>query len=223
MQCLTNSGLTWIKFGRCTKLSKKKIQIAFAIVLVILSVVSTFIEDKIIYNIILAVIVPSFVLTIISFIDEIIERCEINSKALSESCFKFSEEQLDKAKQQALEAGEANPDFLKGFHATLDICKSMHQSGVGYSATKEFFEKCRAVLSNFSIVGYVLLFLSLIFSPYIVDWLSGINLNCLTLWSLTILYCNIELKPELAGKILSVIARRFLKKAKEKEQSETKE
>ena len=199
---------------------KKKIQIAFAVVLVILSIASTFIEDQIMYNIILAVIVPSFVLTIISFIDEIIERCEINSKALSESCFKFSEEQLEKAKQQALEADEANSDFLKGFHATLDICKSMHLSGAGYSDAKEFFEKCRSALSNLSIIGYVLLFLSLIFSPYIVDWLSGINLNCLTLWSLTILYCNIELKPELAGKLLSVIARHFLKRAKEKEKVE---
>ena len=203
-------------------MNKKTIQIAFAIVLVILSVASTFIDGNIMYNIILAVIVPSFVLTIISFIDEIIESCEINSNALSESCLEFSKEHLEEAKQQALEADGKDPSFSQKFNATLDLCKLMQRNSEGYSDAKDFFVKCRHALWVSSIIGYVFLFLSLIFSPYIVNWLSSINLNCLTLWSLTILFLSVELKPELAKKTFGLIAKHFLKKNREKDIIEEK-
>lgn len=192
----------------------KTTQIAFAIVLLILSVVSTIMDDEIITNIIFSVVVPSFILSLISFIDEIMELCEQAANDLSKNCFELSSKHLEIAKKQAVENNGTDPNFLNTFHAILDLSQSIHASGDSYSAAKAIFEKYRNILWKSSVVGYVLLFLSLIFSPYITERLPKINLDCLTLWSLAMFYISLEFKPWLAKKIVIGVAQRIKKKQK---------
>lgn len=192
----------------------KTTQIAFAIVLLILSVASTITDGKIITNIIFSVVVPSFILSVISFIDEIMELCEQAASEISKNCFELSDKQLEIAKNQAVETNGTDPNFLKTFHAILDLSQSIHASGNSYSAAKAIFEKYRNILWKSSVVGYVILFLSLIFSPYITEWLPQINLDCLTLWSLAMFYISLEFKPWLAKKIVIGVAQKIKKKQK---------
>ena len=84
----------------------KTTQIAFAIVLLILSVASTITDGKIITNIIFSVVVPSFILSVISFIDEIMELCEQAASEISKNCFELSDKQLEIAKNQAVETAQ---------------------------------------------------------------------------------------------------------------------
>ena len=52
-------------------MKKKGIQVAFAIALVFISIIATFWKSEVLENIIYAVVIPSFLLSIISFVAEI--------------------------------------------------------------------------------------------------------------------------------------------------------
>ena len=195
-------------------MKNKTTQIAFVLVLLGLSLASTFMKGELIANVTFSVVAPSFILSLISFFDEIIERCEYASNELSKSCFELSNKHLELAKQQALNTDGTDPNFSTAFHTILDISQSVHSSGLGYSAATTFFEKFRNILWGFNVLGYVSLFASLILSPYFIDWFSHINLNCLTLWSLTILYFSQEFKSWFAKILVLWITRRIIKKQK---------
>ena len=56
-------------------MTKKGIQVAFAITLIIISIIATIWQTELLGNIIYAVVIPSFLLSIISFVAEIAEKC----------------------------------------------------------------------------------------------------------------------------------------------------
>ena len=72
--------------------------------------------------------------------------------------------------------------------------------------------KCQSLLKYIRLFVYVLLFMSMILSPYIARALANMNLNCITLWSLTILYIDSELKHEITAKSFNMLVKHFVKK-----------
>jgi len=84
---------------------------------------------------------------------------------------------------------------------------------------QKFCFHCKKICSYITTVGYVLLFLSLSLSPYIAVWLSSVDLNCITLWSLAFLYVSLELKDEMREWLFRFLHKRFTKKAKAKEEA----
>lgn len=191
---------------------KKTIQIAFAITLLILSVASTIREILILSNIILAIIVPSFVLTVISFFNEIIEYCERCLGAVAKSCRDYSKEQLEKTKQIIVSSEKKTDKDWEAIHTMLTHCEEIGKDSEGYYAAQDFCTKCKKTLDCCNVVAYVFLFLSLILSSYFVELFSGISLDSLTLWSLTILYFSNELKSEICTKTFSITAKHYLRK-----------
>jgi len=55
------------------------------------------------------------------------------------------------------------------------------------------------------VFSYALFFLSIILAPQIILLFENVNVNCISLWSLTILFVNNELKPELCEFIFTKI------------------
>ena len=78
------------------------------------------------------------------------------------------------------------------------------------------FIKSKKIFDKIIFVGYTLLFVSLIFSPYFHGWISNINLNSLTLWSLTLLYITLELKAEFIARTYDFVYKICKKRKKQK-------
>ena len=210
-------------------MKKKGIQVAFAITLVIISITATFWKSELLGNIIYAVVIPSFLLSIISFIAEIAERCESNAKEGST----LAEENADLADNLAEKLAEdyekesfycsyAAEQRLKEIEEQYKKSIEQYKVACAYKDVRIFFLRCKSVCQTVSIVGYVLLFLSLILSPYVVKLLSVLDLNCITLWSLTILYFTLELKSEICAKIFDVLYKKGLKKINKKAKNREK-
>lgn len=188
---------------------KKKIQIAFAISLVFLSAVSTFVNTELFSNIVLGIAIPSFLLTVISFLDSIIAKCKGNSAEFADvlrriadaelwiSEHSSSESQTAENTQQISEESKSSPAHAKEY--------------IAYETMRSTMEKYQTILEYATLVSYVMLFLSLILSPYLVRLLSKVNLNFITLWSLTILYVDAELKYEVTSKSFDLLVRHFVK------------
>lgn len=189
---------------------KKGVQIAFAITLVILSIMATCINAELLSNIVLGIVIPSFLLTIISFIEAIISKCKTNAVDIAKTygeCadlhFKLTKELLNKpqSEENIQKIEEEQKEGTQKLHECLD-----------YIAMAEAMKKFLSFLKYANLIAYVLLFLSMILSPYIVRILAKINLNCITLWSLTIFYVDIELKSEMTAKIFSLFCKHYSKK-----------
>ena len=197
---------------------KKTVQIAFALTLLILSIISTIKKIPILNDIILAIIVPSFILTVISFVNEIIENCEQCLGAVAESCNDYSKEQIEKIKRTLVSKGQKTDEEWKDIRAMLNHCEAIGKDSVGYYEARDFCTKCKRILQYCNLFAYIFLFLSLILSSFFVKLFAGISLDSLTMWSLTILYFSNELKSELCTKIFSITARHYLKKQEKAEQ-----
>lgn len=198
-------------------MSKKVIQIAFAITLVIISMIGTIWQTELLGNIIYAVVIPSFILSVISFVGEIAEKCEQNSSRIGKLASENAvlSEKLVEEKKKSYDNGSYHLPYVEGLvpNDILDQQQKTieyYKDATAYTKAHTFFLKCQLVCNKISIVGYVLLFLSLILSPYVVKLLSLIDLNCITLWSLTLLYLTMELKSEICAKVFSIILKRFL-------------
>lgn len=195
---------------------KKSVQIAFAITLVILSILATCINAELLSNIVLGIVIPSFLLTIISFIEAIISKCKTNAvdfaktyRECADLHFKLTKELLEKpqSKENAQKIEEEQNEAEQKLHECFD-----------YIAMAEAMNKLLSFLKYANLIAYILLFLSMILSPYIVRILAKINLNCITLWSLTILYVDIELKTEMTAKMFTLFFKHYSKKSsKQKE------
>ena len=199
-------------------MKKKGIQVAFAITLVLISIIATFWKSELLGNIIYAVVIPSFLLSIISFVAEIAEMCEGNAKKGST----LAEENADLANNLAEELAEnhekenfycpyAAEQTLKEIEEQYKKSIEQYKAACAYKDVRIFFLRCKSVCQSISVVGYVLLFLSLILSPYAVKLISALDLNCITLWSLTILYFTLELKSEICAKIFDILYKKGLK------------
>ena len=170
------------------------------------------IHSEVFGNIIAAIIIPSFLLTLISFVDTVIAKCKLNAEAIAKVFQENGELHAKKSEEMIADKAYQTEEEIKKIKLELDVTNHSYESALSYSELKDFFERCQKVLSKVNLATYTLLFLSMVLSPYIVKFLSGIELNCLTLWSLTVLYVDTELKPELCAKCFAFLAQRHLKK-----------
>lgn len=186
---------------------QKGVQIAFAITLVVLSIVSMIWRSNMMEDIVYAVVIPSFILTVISFASDISSECEKNAQELAESSeklFELSQKmvnlKMEKYKYGCFEGVPFVEDLVPKEIVDDQVEGLKHvKEANAYRLTQIIFAKSKRFCDRFSIVGYVALFLSLCLSPVIMSWLSAINLNCITLWSLSVLYITIELKADICN------------------------
>lgn len=197
--------------------NKKTIQVAFALTLLLLSIISIFNYSEVFDNIVRAVVIPSFFLSLISFINGIIAQCRTNAAAIAK-VYAENGELHAKRGEELRSLTEHTEESM--YELTMEVNASVERlkSALSYSQMDKSCEKVISVLTFCNIAAYTLLFLSMVLSPYIVSLLSDINLNCLTLWSLTILYFDTELKQDLCAKCFSLIARHYLKQEEAAEQ-----
>ena len=200
---------------------KKGVQIAFALALGILSVISTIWPEGHMESIVYAVVLPSFILSIISFVSEIAEKCEADSEklyGLSNKCADLSKAKVETDLRTNAQGMGAEIDVEKlitpEINSELEKTNQYLSDAVGYQKTQYFFLKCKQVCDKIMVGGYVVLFLSLALSPYITQWLSGIDLNCITMWSLTLLYITLELKSDICATIFLWLSKLYIKKTK---------
>lgn len=190
---------------------KKTIEIAFGCSLFILSVVASIVESDLFSSIIYSIVIPSFLLTITSFINKIIEQCRTNSAAIAK-VFAENGALHSKKGEAILSLDKITSKDAQELEKEIFASTESLKSAVSYQQMETFFGRTIKVLSVANVVIYTLLFLSMILSPYIMQWLANVNLNCITLWSLTILYIDSELGKELCTFCFSSIARLFIGK-----------
>lgn len=199
---------------------KKTVQIAFAFTLVILSILSMVIHVEIFRNIIAAIIIPSFLLSLISFIDTIIVKCKLTTEAILKEFHESEGLNIIKGEDKIAGKTFQTEDEIRRLKHELDIITNSNESALGYSELTVFLEICQEVLEKINLATYTLLFIAMVLSPYIVKLLSSVDLNCLTLWSLTVLYVNTELQSELSVQCFKLIARHHLKRREKRRRKE---
>lgn len=187
---------------------KKTVQVAFGISLLVLSVIGTVWPSETIGSIIYAIILPSFIFSIISFVSEISEACGEIAHSTFEKAYKTASQSHDKVQKdmEAYEAGEYktpySPDIVPNeiYNELVKSTELMKVSAITQEM-KAIFDKYKKRCDKVNLGCYVFLFLSLMFSSQIAEWISYIDLNCISLWSLTLLYFTLELKAEIREKI----------------------
>lgn len=198
---------------------KKGVEIAFAIALIILSIIGTIFPTELTKDIIYAIVIPSFILSIISFISDISALCEQDAKRVSDLEKKVSDEALEVAdiKLELYHQGKYKLPFVEGV-VPKEIYEYKEKS-LAYlkkaTISKDvqvFCIKCKKMCNKLIVGGYVALFLSLFLSPYIAKLLSVVDLNCITLWSLALLYITLELKSECCNWLFNFLYNRYTKK-----------
>ncbi len=206
---------------------KKIVEKAFAITLIILSLIATFLQIEVIGDMIYAIIIPSFVLSLISFVAEISVKCETDSKELADLAYKLSDLEQKKVDGdiESYKKGEYKTPFSDGiipdeiYQQQIESNKHMKEAN-NYLRTSIFCIKCGKICDKLMMFGYVLLFVSLCLSSIFIRWLSLVDLNCITLWSLTLLYFTIELKTECCNKLVTFLYKMYSKKSKKTEDEE---
>ena len=109
------------------------------------------------------------------------------------------------------------------YNAKIDSVHFLEKSLVSKDV-QIFCVKCKNVCSKITTAGYVLLILSLSLSPYIAKWLSVVDLNCITMWSLTLLYITLELKTDVCAWVFNkLLAKSEKKRSKNNPIEETDE
>lgn len=193
---------------------KKGVEIAFAVTLVILAIIATVFPSEITESITCAVICPSFILTVISFVSDIMKSCESSAEKLGADASELADitNQVAIAKEQNYSAGVGAIPYTEGVIPKEIYDKKKEsfdylKTSVEYAKSQIFFIQCRRVCNVVIVAGYILLFLSLCLSPIIATWLLKINLGSITLWSLAVLYVTLELKEEICKAVF-----RFLHK-----------
>lgn len=210
----------------------KTVQRAFAIALVILSGICTVRpEAELMSSIVYAVVIPSFILSLISFVTEISEHCEKEAENLSSLEKKVSDsvEEYARERLKQYEEGTHEQPYDKDkvpidiYNAKIDSVHFLEKSLVSKDV-QIFCVKCKNVCSKITTAGYVLLILSLSLSPYIAKWLSAVDLNCITMWSLTLLYITLELKTDVCAWVFNkLLAKSEKKRSKNNSIEETDE
>jgi t-SNARE complex subunit (syntaxin) len=213
-----------INFHLAVNYMKKTIEISFAITLIFISILATFIQSGIFQSIIYAVIIPSFLLSIISFITELEEKCEQYAKSFKDSLIQISNAQsgLAEIHLKQYEAGNADLPYIsthvpKNIYEMLKNSTGHMNKAVQYANIQVFCAKLKKILQVLNMMAYTFLFISLILSPYISVGLSNVNVNCITLWSLTLLFLALELKNTCAEYSFSALVKIFVKKEISKE------
>ena len=201
---------------------RKGFQISFAISLLVLSVICTIWRNEVLNGVIYAVVIPSFVLSIISFVLEVSDYCKNYAEkitSLSKENMELSDD-LYNHKLEEYKAGKSDVKYVEGYIPT-ELAEEHRAEKFKYATNimasqdvKIFFLGCQKVCSIIAIVGYVLLILSLSLSYYVIMILSAIDLNCITLWSMALLYFTMELKTEVCNWVFDLLYRKYTKKNK---------
>jgi len=188
----------------------------------LLAVISTIWPAGHMKNIVYAVVLPSFILSLVSFVSEIAEKSESDGERLTklvDECAELSEETAKTTMRGNVAGNNGVFDLEKVITPEVnDEFERTNQylvEAVGYRKAQIFCFRCKMICDKIMVGGYVVLFLSLTLSPYIAQWLSFINLNCLTMWSLVLLYVTLELKSEICSKVFLGLSKKYIAKAKE--------
>ena len=221
--------------NRCEVFNMKKgVQIAFAIALVILAIICTaYPEADLMASIVYAVVVPSFILSVISFVAEISDICEAKAGNRAKTARETAElaEEVVQLGMENYRAGIHEVPYVEGrvptkLIETQEKCAEFYGMASASMDVRTFFVRLKRKCDIIAIGGYVILFLSLSLSPYIARWLSAVNLNCITLWSLALLYITLELKTEICERIFEWLynrAKKRVDKSVEEHQREQEE
>jgi len=201
---------------------KKGVQIAFAIALATLAIISMFCSTGHMATIIYAVALPSFILSIVSFFADIAEKCDSEGEKLHEASNKSSELSKELATQKIKTNVLCNDGvydekvvITPAVEKHLEDASRYMVEALGYNRARIFFLRCKIWCDRLMVGGYAVLFLSLALSPYVTQWLSVIDLNCITLWSLLLLYVTLEFKSTICSKVFLGLSKRYIKKVNE--------
>lgn len=205
---------------------KKKIQWAFGITLLILSVIGT-IKPIATGGIVYSIIFPSFMFSIISFVSEISEACSGIAHDTFEKAYKTANQSHDKVQKDlaAYEAGEYNIPYItdavpKEIYNELLKSKDFLRASAISQEMSIIFDRCIKRCDIVTLICYVLLFMSLIFATNIARWLAWVDLNCISLWSLTLLFFTLELKEEIRKKVYMYILKKAEKNVDKKKHAQ---
>ena len=202
---------------------KKCVEKAFACALIVVSIIGSFLQTELIDSIVYVIIIPSFILSLVSFFSELSIKCHDNAKKAAELAENLSNLEQESVERDlnSYENGECGTEYFdeyipaKIYQMQKDSVEHL-KLAVIYTDMKIFFIKSKKIFDKMIFVGYTLLFVSLIFSPYIYSWISNINLNSLTLWSLTLLYITLELKSEFIARTYDFVYKICKKRQKTK-------
>lgn len=208
-----------MNFHTAVNYVKKTIETSFAITLIFISILATFIQSSIFQSIIYAVIIPSFLLSIISFISELEEKCEQNAKNFKNTLAQLgnTEAEWSELHLKQYESGNAHVLYIstlvpKNIYEMLENSLIHMKEAFQYANIQAFCAKLGKVLQVLKMMAYTVLFISLILSPYISKVLSYVNVNCITLWSFSLFFLALELKSPCVTYSFSALVKIFVKK-----------
>lgn len=185
---------------------KKKAQLGFTLVLILISLLSIFTENEHITMIVCASVVPSFILSVTSFIEEIMDRCEQISIATSDRWNGGGERIKEIQKEmESFEPEKLDSNYMEQYHGLLHMLQNYQYQAQSYEKTQEYIVRLNRKLSYIYVISYAVFFLSIVFAPQMTQLFKYVNSNAISLWSLTILFINNELKPELSEYVFARI------------------
>lgn len=195
---------------------KKPLESAFTTVLLLFAIMSIFPPHKELTDaIVRAIVIPSFLLSLISFVNPIHQQCEYFAGKFAQDWQNFSKNCHEEV-MNVLKNNISDADFKK-LKCTLNAAIYGAQNSLSYSEARNLFQKCSTFFSNATYVCYILLFLSLMCSSYFSHIFAGINSNCITLISLAIQFVDFEMKENLRQRYFRMIVRYCQKQSKKKD------
>lgn len=189
---------------------------AFVLSVFILCLISTIGNNNEINQLVYALIIPVFLITIIEFIIEIKEKCEKYADKVSKEMNKMSQLEYELAEEKV-----KNLKIIGNFdenNLPESIQKNYEDSikhtniATNYIKVSTDFVKLHKFLKIIYTIILVLFFLSIIFFSKISSVLEKINLNSISLWSLLLLLISIYNKDDVAIKIVEKLYKCYEKK-----------
>ena len=163
---------------------KKKVELSFLITLIILSILGILWKAEFIEHIVSSIILPSFFLSFISFILDIVYKYPENTKRIAESAIE-------------------NYNLKKEIIGEESV-ESMNMASI-YKRMQFYYGRIQKTANMLMVFGYVFLVVSLVFHTYIGKYLSDVNLNFISLWALLLLYIVLEFKGKCRVKLFRIL------------------
>lgn len=183
---------------------------AFIITILLIAILATFCSDDVLENIVYALILPVFFISLIEFIIEIRDLSENQAQKYQEDYKKLADiqKELAELKEENFRLlGKTDNDGTgeKEYNeATANIIIT-----TDYIKVQSALKKLEKVLGYFYIVILIFFFISIIFSNMVVKYLRILNLNCVTLWSLLLVLISTYYKKEFSIKVISKVKKHY--------------
>lgn len=188
---------------------------AFVLSVFILCIIGTIENNSEINQLVYALIIPVFLITIIEFILEIKEKCEKYADKMSKELNKISQLEYELAEEKVKnlkiigDFDENNlPEPIQNNYE--DSIKHTNMA-TNYIKVATDFVKLHKFLKIIYTIILVLFFLSIIFFSKISSILENINLNSISLWSLLLFLISIYNKDDVTIKIVEKLYKRYEK------------